>query len=322
MAGGGGNSAPASTTQVVQQSVPPFLEDAYKQGIARADSVSQGAYVPYSGQRVANFSAPTQEAFDLTQQGIGQFMPTYNAGVAATQAASTPFDANTFSQFMNPYTKNVTDEIARLGNKNFSENLLPQVNSQFTGNGMFGSSRNAVALGRAAENTQQDIIGQQAAALSQGFQNSMGNYQAAQNRQLQAGQQLTNQAGQGQSMVGTDINALRGIGQAQENQQQTLLDTGYNQFLEQRDYPQQQVAFYNNIVRGINPTGLVTEQRQGLAAPASGNPIQQAIGLAGTIYNGQQAQKKSGGHVKAKKMAVKRSTAKPKSIGLGGMAYA
>ncbi len=81
MSGGGGNSAPASTTQVVQQSIPPFLEDAYKQGIARADSVSQGQYTPYSGQRVANFSAPTQQAFDMTQQGIGQFMPTYNAGV-------------------------------------------------------------------------------------------------------------------------------------------------------------------------------------------------------------------------------------------------
>lgn len=315
MSGGGSSPAPATTT-VQQQSVPPFLEDAYLQGINRADAASQQAYTPYTGQRIADFTPQQQQAQQMVQQGIGQYNPTYNAGVAATQASTTPFSASSLDAYMNPYTSNVTDEIARLGNQNFTNNVLPQVNSQFTGGGMFGSSRNAVALGRAAEATQQDITGQQSQALQQGYQNSMNAYQTDQARNLQAGQQLTNQAAQGQQMYGNDVNALNASGAQQQQLQQQGLDTGYNQFLEQQQYPEAQAQWYNNIVRGIPQTGLVTQQTQNYGG--NGNQISQALGLAGTLYgatNGSPqvtAKLSKGGHVKMKKS---------KNVGIGGTVY-
>ncbi len=320
--GGGGQSAPTTTT-VQQNSVPPFLEKAYLEGIDRARSVSKEQYTPYSGQRIANFSPQQVQAQNMVQQGIGQFMPTYNAGVAASQSAATPFSASSLDAYMNPYQSQVTDEIARLGNQNFSQNLMPQINSQFTGNGMFGSSRQATQLGQAAQNTQRDITGQQSQALQQGYQNSMQNYQTDQQRQLQAGAQLTNQAGQGQSLYGADVNAVAGVGQQQNQQKQQTLDTAYNDFLTQQQYPEAQAQFFNNIVRGIPQSGLVTAQTQSYGG--NGNPISQALGLGGTLYgavNGAPqitAKLNKGGHIKAKKA---KSKSKPQSAGLGGYAYA
>ncbi len=323
---GGGDSAPApATTTVQQQTVPPFLENAYLEGIDRARSVSQGQYTPYAGQRIADFSPQQVQAQNMVQQGIGQFMPTYNAGVAATQAGATPFSASAINQYMDPYKSQVTDEIARLGNQNFSQNILPQVNSQFTGNGMFGSSRNAVALGRAADQTQQGITGQQAQYLSSGYQNAVNQFQTDQQRQLAAGQQLTNQAGQGQNLYGADVNAVAGVGQMQNQQQQQTLDTAYNDFLTQQQYPEAQAQFFNNMVRGIPQAGLVTAQTQNYAG--TGNPITQALGLGGSLYgavNGAPqvtAKLNKGGHIKAKKAASKKSS-KSGTMGLGGFAYA
>lgn len=247
-------------------------------------------------------------------------MPTYDAGVAATQQAATPFSGAVLDQYMNPYKQQVTDEIARLGNQNFTQNIMPGVNSQFTGNGLFGSSRNAVALGRAADQTQQGITGQQAQYLSQGYQNSINQYQADQNRKLQAGAQLSNQATQGQGIYGADVNALAGVGQQQQTLQQQGLDTGYNEFLAQQQYPQVQAQWYNNIVRGIPQAGLVQQQTQSYGG--AGNPISQALGIGGSLYgaiNGApqiSLKAKKGGHVKAKKMAKKSC-----GVGIGGVLY-
>ncbi len=317
MSGGGGSPAPATTT-VQQNSVPPFLEDAYLQGINRADSASQAPYTPYAGQRLAGFTPDQTQAQNMVQQGIGQFTPTYNAGVSATQSALTPFNASSLDAYMNPYTSKVTDEIARLGNQNFTNNILPGINSQFTGGGMFGSSRNATALGRAAEATQADITGQQSQALQQGYGQALGAYQNDMQRQLAGGAQLANQATQGQSLLGNDINALSASGQQQQQLGQQGLDTAYNDFLTQQQYPMAQAQYFNNIVRGIPQAGLVTAQQQNYGG--NGNQLSQALGLGGTLYGATNPAPKislnKGGHIKAKKTKAKSS-----NVGLGGMMY-
>lgn len=317
--GGGGSSAPATTT-VQQNTVPEFLENAYLEGIDRARSVSGEEYTPYAGQRIAGFAPEQIQAQNMAAQGIGQYQPAFNAGLSSTSMGATPFSAEQLDPYMNPYRQNVTDEMARLGNKNFTESLMPQLNSQFTGGGMFGSSRNAVALGRAAENIQRDITGQQGQYLSQGFQQAMQNLQGDKSRQLEAGQQFGNMAAQGQQLYGTDVNTMANIGQQKQGQQQQGLDTAYNQFLEQQQYPQVQAEWFNNVVRGIPQSGLVKQQTQNYGG--QGNPISQALGIGGSLYgavNGAPQIKvglNKGGHVKAKKAKSKKSSA-----GLGGVSY-
>lgn len=75
------------------------------------------------------------------------------------------FNAANQQQFMNPYTQNVVNEQARLSNQNLTENVLPGVNSTFTGAGQFGSSRNADFANRAIRDQQYTLAGQQGQTL-------------------------------------------------------------------------------------------------------------------------------------------------------------
>lgn len=71
--------------------------------------------------------------------------------------------------YMNPYNEAVTGEIARLGARNLSENLLPQISDQFIRAGQFGSPQQRDIVGRALRDTQEGILSQQTQALQQGY---------------------------------------------------------------------------------------------------------------------------------------------------------
>jgi hypothetical protein len=84
------------------------------------------------------------------------------------QAASQT-SAQGVGQYMNPYTDYVTDQIAKLGTRNLTENLLPGMSDAFIKAGQFGGSRMGEFGSRALRDTQESILGQQSTALQQGY---------------------------------------------------------------------------------------------------------------------------------------------------------
>lgn len=135
------------------------------------------------------------------------------------------FSADKLSQYTNPYLTGVNNEIARLANQNLTENVLPGVNSTFTGAGQFGSTRNGDFVARALRDNQATISGQQAKVLADAQAQGLQLAQGAADRNLQAGAQtgqLSNiaqgvAAGYG-SQANTQINqgqATLGVGQGQ-----------------------------------------------------------------------------------------------------------
>lgn len=77
--------------------------------------------------------------------------------------------AQNVGQYMNPYNEQVTNRIAQLGARNLSENILPQISSDFIKAGGYGSTRQRDLIGRAARDTQESILGQQSQALQAGY---------------------------------------------------------------------------------------------------------------------------------------------------------
>lgn len=111
-------------------------------------------------------------------------------------AGSANYDPAQMQRHLSPYLGGVNDEIARRGNQNLNENVLPAVNSTFTGAGQFGSTRNADFSNRALRENQREILGAQSTALNQGYN--------------QAGQDYLGWARQGQ-------NAGQGFGALAQN---------------------------------------------------------------------------------------------------------
>jgi hypothetical protein len=72
------------------------------------------------------------------------------------QAAQT--SAQDIGQFFNPYTESVTNQIAKLGARNLSENLLPAVSDSFIRAGQFGGTRMGEFGSRALRDTQESVL--------------------------------------------------------------------------------------------------------------------------------------------------------------------
>jgi hypothetical protein len=89
-------------------------------------------------------------------------------GAAGTTAAPSMVGA-----YMNPYTTNVVDEMARLQNQNIQRSVLPALRGAGVGSGSFGSTRQANATGQTLAEMQRNLTGQQYEALYSGYGDAM-----------------------------------------------------------------------------------------------------------------------------------------------------
>lgn len=101
-------------------------------------------------------------------------------------------------------------------------------------------------------------------------------------QRLGAAQQLGAFAPSAQQMALSRIGALGGAGQARRGFQQAGMDIGYQDFLRQLGYPQQQLGFQSDVLRGLQlrPSETVSQyaQRPGLFQQALGTGLG-ALGL-------------------------------------------
>ena len=101
-------------------------------------------------------------------------------------------------------------------------------------------------------------------------------------QRLSSAQLLGGFAPSAQQMALSRIGALGGAGQARRGFQQAGMDIGYQDFLRQQGYPQQQLGFQSDILRGLQlrPSETVSQyaQRPGLFQQALGTGLG-ALGL-------------------------------------------
>jgi hypothetical protein len=101
-------------------------------------------------------------------------------------------------------------------------------------------------------------------------------------QRLASAQQLGAFAPTAQQMALSRIGALGGAGQARRGFQQAGMDIGYQDFLRQLGYPQQQLGFQSDVLRGLQlrPSETVSQyaQRPGLFQSALGSGLG-ALGL-------------------------------------------
>ena len=254
-------------TEQRQQVLPEFYTN-YLQDIANlgTNAIQQGG--------VAGFSPLQQQAFQMAPNAA--FSGAQTAGDAASLigASGTTAAPSMVGAYMNPYTTNVVDEMARLQNQNVQRSVLPALRGAGVGSGGFGSTRQANVTGQTLAEMQRNLTGQQYGALNTGYNTAMSAAQADLSRQLQAGQGLGN-VSQEQYQIGTGgLKTLSDLGA----QQQAL---GQKQL----DYPMIQAQNLGKLFQGLNiPAGETTQK----VGPGAGgqyglSPLQQITGLASTV---------------------------------------
>jgi hypothetical protein len=260
-----------------------------------------GQATDMSGQAGQGFLGTTGAAMGYGQQGSGYGQQATQAGANYQNMATDPAQ---MQKYMNPYIQQALNPQLQLLNQ--QQALQGQgISAKASGQGAFGGNRATLAQGLNAQNYA--LAGQQ--AIGQGYTDAFKQAQQAQQfganlglqglqtgiqgantglqgiNAAQAGYSGANQAAATLGQLGqTQYGQQMGINQAQQQagalqqaQQQQGLDVNYQDFLKQKNYPYQQLAFQSDMLRGLP----MSQSAQTMyTAPPSG--YSQAAGLGAT----------------------------------------
>jgi hypothetical protein len=216
----------------------------------QAKSVAATPFQQYQGEMVAGLT-PTQETgIQNVNASAGLAQPYYGAGAGYVQQAATPFGQQQLNQYMSPYINDVVSQtMANLNETNAQQQqgLLGNAIQQ----GAFGGDRSGIAQAELAR--QQNLASGQTLAnvLQGGYGQALTQFNADQNRQLQAGSTL-GQLGTGAQTAGLQgAQAQLGAGAQQQAVQQAQDVANQQQFQAAQAYPFQTTQYLGNLLLGI-----------------------------------------------------------------------
>ena len=291
--------APYSTTY------QPFVTS----GLAGAGRVaSMSPFQTQVGTELATMGTPTQFG---TATGYGQTAADIFSTMSGVQAPTVGIGSITnrdvLGTYMSPYMNQVVEQqkaaaIRDAQKTNLSRNLMAPRQ------GTYGGARQLLATTEGERALTNQLSNIEAQGLQNAYQQALGQFnienqlgltaqQANQQAALQAGQQ---RLGAGQGLAGlagtmgqigigqqaTDIDRLKTMGaygDLERGIQQQVLDTQYQDLMQNIRYPETQISGISNVLRGIP----LTDQTQQVTTPPPSFASQLAgIGLSGLgLYN-------------------------------------
>lgn len=297
--------------------MPPWLEGAYQSIAAQAEALRKREYEPYTKPRVAQLSDYPEygRANELAAQSVGEYAPYLSRASGLYNRAAETFPEHA-EAYMNPYQQQVIKNLQERAGETFKEQILPQLESTFVGAGQHGSMRHQELAARAARDMQKAVNEQTAQSLMHGYDMAGKLYNADVARQGEIAQGIGSLGGLSQAGRLADIALLQEIGGMQHGEQQNKLNLQYQDWLNQQNYPWNQLSQQSALLHGVPET----KQSYG-ASQTQGQPQWNTAGnllnLAGSIYGASRGYpnfgRKAGGRIKAKTMNI------PKLKGLSSL---
>lgn len=252
--GGGYQYMPSFSSQTTTPN--PQAAAAYSRFMQRAEDAANRPYVPYTGQLVAGMSPDQLQAYEQIRKTQGYSQPFYDAARQWTENAvgsmSPENYGNTVKQYMNPYQQNVIDTtLATINNQNKQQ--LNELTSRNMLSGGMGGDRGMVA--RAALQGQQNLSRDQKIAEleAQGYSNAQAQAMAGAQLGLTGAGALAGLGTQGMQSGLAETQALLTGGAQQQALQQLGLDTAYQQWQQEQQFPYAQTSWLGSQLGAIGP---------------------------------------------------------------------
>lgn len=253
------NSSSASSYGSSSSGTLPFYNKGMENLLSQGEQASKTPFQAYTAPLAAGATPLQQQAYGLAGSNVGNWQPlTGQAQGALSQLQGAgQFDPSKVQQYLNPYMGGVVNEIGRLGNEQFQNQVLPGLTSNFSALGQQGSARQAMLMSQAAAQNQREVLGQQANALNTGYNNAMNSYldwsklNSSNLQNTAAG--AANLGSSIQQMGNQDVGTLNTLGQQQQATQQKQLEADYGQFQRKTNYPWEQLNNWGNLFKVGTP---------------------------------------------------------------------
>jgi hypothetical protein len=308
--------------------LPEYAEPFFTRLMERGEAISQEQYIPIEQQRLAEFDPLQTESFEQATslargaapeefgaarerlQQTMDFQPGYTPGTIEAGAFTEPGVAQSY---MNPFVENVIDVQQARARRQFAEDQGQRVSDAAVKAGAFGGSREGLMNQLSRERFEDRLADMEATQRAQAYDQARAAFASDQTAALRAaglteeaaqqagrlgiaGEQLGLQAAQqvaglGEGEFGFGLrqaDVLRQIGEQQQALAQQQLDIDVSDFISQRDFPRQQLAFQSGILRGV-PVSPISETAQFQAQPSTAQQMLGfglgGLGLAKSIFS-------------------------------------
>tara|TARA_R110001592_G_scaffold103773_2_gene292172 strand:- start:1826 stop:3682 length:1857 start_codon:yes stop_codon:yes gene_type:complete len=281
---GSSKSQPATTTNVISQKLPEEIAPFAKEVLGEAQQLYKAnierGYDPFTGQTIAPFTPEQQRSMEGISGLVGTSKPLQEEALATYRQGAEQFTGDTAQQYMSPYQQAVTDIEKREAQRNFEGNVLPRLEAQAVQQGAMSGlgSRAGVEFAEAQRNQAQLLSDIQAKGQQAAFQDARQGFEQQKAREQGMASNLSRL---GPAMFASGLQeqgALGAVGEQKQQLAQSALDEAYFKFLEEEQYPQQQLANYSGFVYGNPAAGLVNSNQTGTATPFQPSFGQQLLG--------------------------------------------
>jgi hypothetical protein len=276
--GGSGGGSNTTTATTYTSSLPEYVQPQFERLLGQAEAFANSPYQAYRGQRQAEFT-------DLQNKGmqdVGNLGVTNQVGAgtelaaaggvgslgAGQQYAAQATNPGAVQAYMSPYMDAaLAPQLREAARQSAIQGQQSQ--AQAVQQGAFGGSRSAIVEAE----RQRNLAQQQADIYGKGMQSAYEQAQKAQQFGADLGLKGYGQSLQAAQAMG-DLGKLQfaqqeaaakdqmAAGQLQQQLEQSKLDQKYQDFLTQRGYPQQQMAFLSDILHGAPVGGTTMQQYQ------------------------------------------------------------
>lgn len=273
--------------------LPVWLKEMYERIAQRSRGLSERAYAPYAGARLARFSPQMLRAHELAQQ-IGIHEPSYNRSEELANLGAQSFtEPGVSERYMNPYENQIVNRIAEEGGRNFREQILPGLEHHFAAHGMHGSSRHRELAQQAARDMQEKVLEAQQAARHRGYETAGRLHASDRARAIEAARQMQDLGINRQAGQLADIEKLQTVGAREQQREQSELDLRHEDYLRHHAFPQQALAEHADIIRGVQAP-VHTYQAHQTPPAYEWNKAGQLGHMAAALYGMRQGNQRGG----------------------------
>lgn len=256
--GGGGSSTPATTTNVVSQKLPseiaPYITTILAEGQEAFDAEKEAGYQPYTGETSAGLTAEQEQALTGLAGMVGTQQPFIDESGEIIRQGADQFTGDVAQKYMSPYQQAVTDIELREAQNKFDTQIMPSFEAKAVGaGGMSGLGTRAGVQAAELQRGQSQLLSDiQAKGLQKSYDAGIKEYGQQKARENQMAGQIAALGGKEVAANLTELGALKSAGEERQLLNQGALDEAYFKFLEEKQFPKQNLAEFSGLVYG-NP---------------------------------------------------------------------
>lgn len=266
MGSGGGGSPPATQTVTQTQQLPAYAQPYAEDLLSRASALSNQAYTPYTGQRIAGLNGDQVAGLGMTEnQAINGFQGQGDLGNL--------YQATVRGDFLNPNSNPYLQGVVRQANNDitnsYSTGTAAQADKAAAMSGAFGGS----AYNQLVQGNQKTLADSLANATNNVYAQNYANERGLQNSAMQFAPTM-------QNLGYNDAQKLMAAGDIRRSLTQDQLNNQYGDWLAAKNQP---FANLDVLAKGLAASvGNAGVSMQTAPAPYQASPFASMLGSVGS----------------------------------------